>query len=291
MAAEDTEPPDKKVDKGDILDVFEKRPGLPADGADDSHVGKWELSSAEVAELVNQNLDGQQISRQAIHRRLERMDEVVKIKHGRTVTWRLASDSLTIASVDQGGSDGGGGGGAGLQMEAPGGGGDLGEIVEDAGSEEMDWGQPLVLQVESEGEEIKVEYSAEEADGFRRHAVDQGQTVEESVREIMSSSGARLEAKQTYTSSGFVSWLTEKCYKWGVKSVGFGAVALVLSLVARYGYPTTPETAHVALGAAQVAVSMAALGGALALGASIIRVKVLDTPVSDLIPWRGGENA
>lgn len=114
MGAADTEPPDKKVDKDDILDVFHRRPGLPpVDGGDDARVGKWELSSSEVAELVNQQLDGEGISRQAIHRRLERMEEVVKVKHGRTVTWRLASDRLTIQS--RGNDNSGGGGGPGVR--------------------------------------------------------------------------------------------------------------------------------------------------------------------------------
>jgi len=105
------EPPDKKVDKGDILDVFHNRTGLPvADGGE--YVGKWELSSGEVAELVNDSLglsEDEGISRQAIHRRLERMDEVVKIKHGRTVTWRLEQDRLVMQQAGNGGSGGHGG--------------------------------------------------------------------------------------------------------------------------------------------------------------------------------------
>lgn len=96
MAATETEPPDKKVDEQDILGVFGRRGDLPAtDGAE--YAGKWELSSQEVADLVNHELelsDEDGISRQAIHRRLERNDSIVKVKHGRTVTWRLASDEL-----------------------------------------------------------------------------------------------------------------------------------------------------------------------------------------------------
>lgn len=84
----------KKVRDRDVVDAFKKRPDMPANDSADI-AGKWELSSQEVAEAVNDRLeldDG--ISRQAIHRRLENLDEVVKVKHGRTVTWRLKSDSI-----------------------------------------------------------------------------------------------------------------------------------------------------------------------------------------------------
>lgn len=112
MAATDNEPPDKKVDDRDILEAFEHREELkPTKDADVS--GKWELSSSEVATLVNDRLgfsDNKAISRQAIHRRLENMNSVVKVKHGRTVTWRLKEDTLTSHnSISPPAGNGGGG--------------------------------------------------------------------------------------------------------------------------------------------------------------------------------------
>lgn len=213
MAATDSGPPEKKVDDSDILAVFKNRSEIPViEGRDTA--GKWELSSQEVAGAVNDRLgldEDEGISRQAIHRRLEGIDKVVKVKHGRTVTWRLRSDRLVISSA--GGSGG----------EPP---GDEPHLDEDAQVRTVvDW-------EEEDGERGQIEVpfeTTEEVEIILEYMEDHGYSGAEGfARAVTEASKAGLVEMEMEDAKP--DWYTSTDTLAG-SSIQFGVPGLVVSLI------------------------------------------------------------